>query len=130
MPVVLENWSANEQQRYATNKAFIETLAKVESVSWLQSGDTAPESATALVGQLKILIPLSGMIDKSAEQARLDKEMRKLMSTLEKCEAKLNNPNFVERAPSDIVERERKRVEEMRFSMQKLQEQADRIEAL
>ena len=56
---------------------------------------------------MKILIPLAGLIDKEAESARLEKEIKKLESNLEKSSTKLNNPNFADKAPIDVVNKER-----------------------
>jgi valyl-tRNA synthetase len=84
----------------------------------------------ALVGDMQILIPLAGLIDKEAELVRLEKEMAKLATNLEKGRAKLQNPNFVDKAPVAVVDKERQRVEEMEKAMQQLQQQAEKIRAL
>ncbi|MEN8130034.1 MAG: valine--tRNA ligase [Pseudomonadota bacterium] len=129
LPILIQNWDQEDQQRYARNASFITRLAKLESPIWLNDSQP-PESATALVGEMKILIPLAGLIDKTAELARLEKELNKLRGNLQKSEAKLQNVNFIERAPAPVVEKERTRVAEMRNSMEQLQQQADRIRAL
>ena len=130
LPLLLQNASASDKQCFAENQSFIMTLAKLESVNWLADSDTAPESATALVGEMKLLIPLAGLIDKQAEQGRLDKEITKLETNLSKCEAKLNNPSFVDKAPEAVVEKERKRVEEMQTALNQLKQQAEKIARL
>jgi valyl-tRNA synthetase len=129
LPVLIQNWNRNEQQRFEHSDAFITKLAKLKSTTWLD-GDEAPESATALVGEMKILIPLAGLIDKQAELGRLEKELGKIQKNLQRSEAKLSNANFVERAPGPVVEKERARLEEMRSSMRQLQQQAEKIRAL
>ncbi|MCW9013203.1 MAG: valine--tRNA ligase [Gammaproteobacteria bacterium] len=130
LPLILQNASAQDRQRFENNEAFITTLAKLESVSWLSNDETAPESSTALVGEMKLLIPLAGLIDKNAELARLDKEIGKLESNLEKSNAKLKNPAFVDKAPAAVVDKERARVAEMESALEKLQEQLKKISAL
>jgi len=113
-----------------TFEVFLKFLAKLESVTLLSTEETAPESATALVGEMKLLIPLAGLIDKDAELARLSKEMGKLQNNLEKSNAKLNNPHFADKAPEAVVNKERERVAEMDKALKQLQEQADKISAL
>ena len=130
LPVLLQNASDEDKTCFDSNQNFIETLAKLASVEWLNAGDAAPESAMALVGEMQILIPLAGLIDKEAELARLEKEMGKLTVNIDKGEAKLQNPGFVDKAPEAVVEKERQRVAELSKSLQQLQEQAEKIRAL
>ncbi|HBA33379.1 MAG TPA: hypothetical protein DCZ12_04505, partial [Gammaproteobacteria bacterium] len=68
---------------------------------------------TALVGDLEILIPLAGLIDKDAELARLQKEMDKLDKDAGRIQNKLANENFVARAPEAVVEKERQKLAEV-----------------
>lgn len=127
--ILLQNWSAQDQSYFDNSQQYIYSLAKAVDIKWL-SDDPAPESATALVGEMKILIPLAGLIDKEAESARLEKEIKKLESNLEKSSTKLNNPNFAEKAPANVVNKERDRVAEMQTSLQQLKEQLDKITKL
>jgi valyl-tRNA synthetase len=128
LPVFLQNWTEADRSNFANNEGFITSLAKLESVTWLQVSDTAPESATALAGEMKILIPLAGLIDKDAELARLDKEIAKIEKNLEKTEAKLGNSNFVDRAPEHVVQVEKDRAEEMLTALAQLREQHEKIQ--
>jgi len=130
LPVLLQNGTPEDQARGEAQRLYLTTLGRLESVTWLAPGDPAPEAATALVGEMKLLIPLAGLIDKEAELARLDKERAKLRQDLERGEAKLANANFVERAPAEVVDKERQRVADLRSALEKLDEQATRIGAL
>ena len=130
LSLLLQNASDNDKALYTDNQAFIETLAKVEQSKWLADNDEAPESATALVGEMKILIPLAGLIDKDAELARLEKEIGKLQANVDKTTAKLVNKNFVDKAPAAVVEKERERLTEMTRSIEQLIEQSDKIKKL
>jgi valyl-tRNA synthetase len=129
LPVLLQNWRQDDRARYESYGYLIQALAKLETTTWLNRGDP-PESAMALVGEMKVLIPLAGLIDKNAELARLDKEINKLRASLEKGETKLLNANFLDRAPATVVEKERARVNELKVSLAQLNEQAERIRAL
>ncbi len=130
LPVLLQNSSADDQTRLANNRDFLMTLAKLESVTILNDGDEVPESATALIGETKLLIPMAGLIDKEAELARLNKEIEKIAKDLVRSEAKLANPNYIEKAPSHVVAKEQQRLGEMRISQEKLQEQLERIKMM
>ncbi len=128
--VLFKNGSADDQQRLQANQQFLKKLASLESVTWLNAGDAEPMSATALVGQMEILVPMAGIIDKDAEIARLTKESNKLQQDIERTEAKLGNAAFVEKAPAEVVENERKRVNENKIAVEKLREQIQKISAL
>ncbi len=130
LPVLLDNYTAEDTARLESNRHYFTSLARLESITLLPSGDVAPESATGLVGELKLLIPMAGLIDKNAELARLTKEIEKLNKDIERGDIKLSNANYVERAPADIVEKERQRINEMRSALEKLQEQSKKIELL
>jgi valyl-tRNA synthetase len=127
LPLLIENWADADRARYGEAEAFIRFLAKPESVTWLEPGTEAPESAMALVGEMRLLIPLAGLIDKDAEIARLEKEQAKVRKNLDQCSAKLANPSFVERAPADVVEKERARVAEMEVTLKELGAQLEKI---
>ncbi len=130
LALLLQNASENDQTCYQRNRKFIETLAKVESSLWLTESDNAPESATALVGEMKILIPFAGLIDKTAELARLEKEIGKYQINIDKTTAKLVNKNFIEKAPPVVVEKERNRLAEMSKAVAQLKEQMKKIQGL
>ncbi|UCD32463.1 MAG: hypothetical protein JSV38_00735, partial [Desulfobacterales bacterium] len=90
----------------------------------------APESATALVGEMKVLIPMEGLIDKDAEIQRLNKELDKQQKQYEQVEKKLDNPNFIDKAPAQVVEKERSKLSEIKIAIEKLQEQLEKISKL
>ncbi len=126
LPVLLQNASEQDQKRLQNTLHYLKSLARIESVEVLGK-EQAPESATALVGEMKVLIPMAGLIDKAEETARLGKEIDKLDKDLQRGEAKLANSNFTDRAPAEVVDKERKKVDDMRTSLQSLQEQLERI---
>ncbi len=130
LPVLLQNGSSTDRMRLSAHQRYITTLARTESIRWLDESESAPESATALVGQMRVLIPMAGLIDKGAELARLGKEIDKLRKELLRVEAKLGNANFVERAPQAVVEKERNRVKGLREALRQLETQRERIKQL
>ena len=105
-------------------------LARLADITWLSVSESPPDSATALVGDLKILVPFGSFIDKDAELKRLQREMDKLDSDLAKARSKLSNSNFVDKAPAVVVDKERQRVADMEAALGSLKEQSNKISAL
>jgi valyl-tRNA synthetase len=130
LPVLLQGGSGDDRTWCANNLDYLLKLGRVASVSWLNEADAAPESAIALVGDMKVLIPMRGLIDKDAELSRLDKEIQRLSKDLPRIEGKLNDAGFLEKAPPKVVEKEREKVREIRASLLELQAQAEKIRVL
>ncbi len=130
LPVLLDNASKEDRARAEANNAFLRSLAKLESITLLNAGETAPESATALVGEMKLLVPMAGLIDKEAELARLGKEIERLEKEVQRLNGKLNNDKFVGKAPEAVVQKERDKLAEANSSLESFLEQRARIELL
>jgi len=126
LPVLIQNSTDLDEQRLKSNHDFLTRLARIEDISVLKD-ETAPESAITLVGDMKVLIPMSGLIDKDAELARLNKEIKKLTQGLKGSERKLANPGYLEKAPSHVVAKEQQKVSDMRASLQQLEDQLEKI---
>jgi valyl-tRNA synthetase len=130
LPVLLQNGSEQDRAYLERNLEFIRKFGRVESLAWLAAEETAPESAMALVGEMKVLIPMKGLIDKDAELARLDKEIQRLTKELPRLEGKLGDASFLEKAPPQVVAKEQARLQELRASLAELQAQVEKIRAL
>ena len=130
LPVLLQNAGAVDEERVARHRQALDFLARLESITVLPTGEEAPESALALVDHLEIRVPMAGLIDKEAELGRLDKERKRLADELSRTEGKLANDNFLNRAPADVVQRERDKLSEARSALERLNEQRVRIEQL
>jgi valyl-tRNA synthetase len=130
LPVLLQNGSDEDKQRLVDNEIYLTSLAKLDAIVWLGENEQAPESATALVGEMKVLIPMEGLIDKEAEIQRLNKELDKQQKQYDQVEKKLDNPNFVDKAPPPVVEKERSKLSEIKIAIEKLQEQLEKISKL
>ena len=128
--ILLQDASSDDQQRYGDSELFIASLAKLEGVTWLSADDQAPESATALVGDMKILIPLAGLIDKDVESARLNKEIEKVEKNLQGLKGRLSNPNFTDKAPEKVVNQVKTQFEEQTNVLQQLKGQLEKIAAM
>jgi valyl-tRNA synthetase len=130
LPVFLRNGDDSDRTRLATNQLFLMKLANIASIEWLNAGDSAPLSATALAGNLEILIPMSDLIDKNAELARLQKEIDRLQKDCERINSKLANEGFVAKAPPDVIVKEREKLIENENALNKLTEQMSAIRAM
>ncbi|BAS67541.1 valine--tRNA ligase [Bathymodiolus septemdierum thioautotrophic gill symbiont] len=112
------------------NAILLNTLSKMKTIDKLSPTDEAPESATALVGEMKILIPLAGLIDKEQEVARLTKEIEKLEKQKVQFVSKLSNEKFVASAPEVIVNTERERLATTEGTIADLSTQLEKIGSL
>ncbi|MGB5742906.1 MAG: valine--tRNA ligase [Sedimenticolaceae bacterium] len=130
VPVLLADSDENDRAWAEKHRALLDFLARIESITVLEPGDPGPESATALVGNMKVLIPLAGLIDKAAELARLDKEIERLRQDIARTEKKLANPAFVDKAPAAVVQKERDKMAQNQAAVQDLSAQAQKIRAL
>ena len=130
LPVLLDNAASRDRRMLAEHQRYLEPLAGLESARVLADGESRPKSAVGLLGEMKILIPLAGLIDTEAEAARLAREIEKHARDLGRSEKKLANADFVDRAPAEIVAKERSRVAELRAAIGKLEEQRAALEGL
>jgi valyl-tRNA synthetase len=127
IPVLLQGASDEDQDYTVRHLAYLEKLAGLESVTVLAPDAQAPQSATALVGELTILVPMAGLIDAGAEAERLGKQRTKAQQELDKARAKLANENFVRNAPPEVVATERERVAEQERTVTSLTAQLERV---
>jgi valyl-tRNA synthetase len=130
IPVLLKNGSETDKVRLQQNKQLLSALAKLESIIWLNSDDTAPAAATQLAGEMEILVPMADLIDKDAELARLNKEIEKINKQLVSLKGKLSNANFVDRAPAAVVEKEQQRLARQQIALEQLLQQQITIKAM
>ncbi len=130
LPVLLANGSAQDIAWLDANESAISFLARTESINWLSEGEEAPESATSLVGEMKLLVPMAGLIDKEAELARLEKEIGKLEKEVQRIGGKLGNEKFIGKAPEAVVQKEREKLADAESSLASLVEQRQKIEKL
>lgn len=130
LPCFVQNISDIDQRCLDTYAQLLSSLAKLESIQQLSVNDDAPESATALVGEMKVLIPLAGLIDKDQEIARLNKEIEKLEKQKIQFSAKLNNKKFTNGAPKAVVNKEKEKLTSVESAIIDLSSQLKKISAL
>ncbi|QSL93623.1 valine--tRNA ligase [Ectopseudomonas toyotomiensis] len=128
--IIVANSNAEDLRRLADFEPLLSKLAKLESVRVLAAGEEAPMSATTLVGEMEVLVPMAGLIDKDAELARLDKEIGRLQGEVQRVGGKLSNQGFVAKAPAEVLEKERAKLAEAEQALAKMVEQRGKIAAL
>ncbi|MGQ0622400.1 MAG: valine--tRNA ligase [Panacagrimonas sp.] len=129
LPVLVQNASGLDCERLAAMSASIEFLARVESPRLLGSSEEAPQSASARLGEMNLLVPMAGLIDKDAELARLARQITRLEADLAKTEVRIANPNFG-KAPETVQSQARELGEKQRRDLAALHEQSQKIAAL
>ncbi len=114
-------------QKYLTT---LLSLSKLTHIHCMSADEPVPVSASAVVGELELLIPMAGIIDKDAELMRLEKELMKFNKDIALAEGKLNNPTFAQKAPVDIIDKEREKLAQAKLAREKLLHHRSTIEAL
>lgn len=130
LEVMLRGASADVVRRVTDNHNFLKTLARLDSLTCLAADEKGPVSVTKIIDGAELLIPMAGLVDKTAELERLAKEVSKLEIEIGKIEGKLSNEGFVSRAPEAVVAKERERMAEFEQAKAKLIEQQAVIAAL
>lgn len=105
------------------NESDIVRLARVSELTLKESGDKLANSAADVVDGVEIFIPLDGLVDTEKEKARLEKEISNLEGYIKGLSAKLSNDKFVKNAPAEIVNVEKKKLENAEEKLGKLKEQ-------
>ncbi len=127
IPLLFADGDASDRARVAKFAPQISFLARTEAPQWIDAGADEPAAAAAVVGTLRVLIPLAGLIDLGAEKARLAKEIARIEVEIKKCEGKLGNASFVANAPAEVVMQERQRITDWNTTLGALREQAQKL---
>jgi valyl-tRNA synthetase len=126
IPLLYAGGNATDRARTTKFDAQLGFLARAESQRWLDAGDAEPAAAAAIIGEMKLLIPLAGLIDLGAERARLEKEIARLDGEIAKSGTKLGN--FGEKTPAAVVEQEKQRLADFTSTAAALREQLARLQ--
>jgi len=130
LPVLLQGAGEEVRRLLERHGRLVREVGRIESVDFLDDEAEAPPSATALLGELRIFVPMAGLIDVEAERQRLGKQAKKVEAELSRAEAKLANPRFVDNAPAEVVAKERERQAEFRRQLDQIREQLRRLDRL
>jgi valyl-tRNA synthetase len=121
--VLLQGGNARDRELAAATAELFKRLATIDTVSWLAADADPPPNALALVGGLKVMIPLAGLIDLAAERTRLEKEIFRKEQEVQRIAVKLGNASFVEKAPSAVVAKERQKQQAAEAALVTLRDQ-------
>ncbi len=119
--------SVETRQTLEKWRGYVMPLAGLKAVHIGPPGRKPAQAAAFVAPTMEIFVPLAGLIDLEEERARLTKELSKAQADLANVERKLSNPSFVERAPAEVVEKDRARVEELKARIMKLNENLERL---
>jgi len=130
LPLLLLNASSTDIQLAASNAALLTRLAGLESVRPLAAGEPPPPAASAVIGELTLLVPMAGLVDAAAELERLGKSLRKIQQEIARARAKLDNENFVRSAPAAVVTQEQERLADFQARLAGLERQLTQVRKL
>lgn len=104
----------NEKPIFQKVESYIRRLAKVEGIAYVSDSEvTLKQSASAIIGNSKVIIPLAGLIDLNAEIARQNKKLEKLVNEKNSLEGRMKNEKFVSSAPAEVIEQTKARIDEL-----------------
>jgi valyl-tRNA synthetase len=125
VPLLLRGAAAETKAWLAAHGELIRSLARLSQIEEVKE---VPKGAVQLVvGEATLILPLASVIDLGQERARLAKELQKISSEVDKLERKLANPDFVAKAPEDVVEEQRERCEAAAAQRARLAEALGRL---
>jgi valyl-tRNA synthetase len=130
LTIYLAKGSDKDRQLLQENQQYLCKLANLDTIIWLENSEDAPLCATALAGELEILVPMAGLIDINAELSRLDREIEKLSGEERKLRGKLENEKFTANAPAPVVAKEREKLTDTQGSLAQLTTKRDAIAAM
>ncbi|MBI2464175.1 valine--tRNA ligase [Candidatus Peregrinibacteria bacterium] len=106
-----------------SQKHIIQRMAGLERLDVSPSSQKISDALSLFVGNVEVYLPLKNMMDFETERKRLQEECKKIASYIQGLETKLLNKNFIQRAPKNIVEKEKEKLETARSHLQKIEEQ-------
>jgi valyl-tRNA synthetase len=129
--VILQSESENEQAILEAGRTYIQDLGKVDRLTVTQAltGDEGQVIA-GVVGTVQVLIPLTGIVDIKALRAKLEKNLSKVEGEIQSLTARLDNPNFVNKARADVIQGARDALAEAQKQAEILQERLQQLKGL
>ena len=127
IPLMVKDASDETKKDFNTFDEIIKRMARLESIEFV---DEAPKGAIqAVVDQITLILPIADIIDLDAEKERLKKQLSKLEDDINKVSQQLDNKNFVERAPSEVIEEKQQQRAEAQSMHDKISAALQQLEA-
>jgi len=130
LTVELQAGEALDRERLGRFESLLQSLGRVSEFRWIDPQADISKSAVALVGGLRVLIPLEGLVDVEAETARVRKLLDSELKDLGRSRAKMGNAKFVENAPAEVVDLERERLAQHQARVAQFEAQLERLARL
>jgi valyl-tRNA synthetase len=126
LPLLLHKGSPQDHERIEKHKKYLMVLAKIDSIKWITE-EKIPPSISALVDTLELHVVIGDLFDIGAERARINKEITKLNEETKLLETKLNNQNYVQKAPASVVEKDRLMLTEKQKVLEKFTVELEKL---
>ena len=122
--VLLSEGTETDRQLLRESETLLRKMAKVSEIRWIDSGSAVPAGSVQLVGSLRIAVPFLDHSEIEAERMRINKELTRIDNELATVLKKLDNKNFVERAPQDVVQQQRDKAASLELQRETLEQQS------
>ncbi len=119
IPLLIRGAGPATAERLGAHRDLVRRLARLASAELL-TGEPPSGAVQAVLDEATLVLPLAGVVDLAQERARLRKELDKAITAVAKIDSKLANPQFVDRAPAEVVEEQRERRAEAAAARDKL----------
>ena len=119
--VLVKTQNSAIQQTLQYHGEYVRELARVEQLETGPNIEKPKVSASSVLGEMDLIIPLEGMMDFQEERKRIEKELKKIEKDLIFLDKKLSNPDFVKKAPVDIIEKDEQRKKSLSLKQAKLE---------
>ncbi|MXZ80737.1 MAG: valine--tRNA ligase [Gammaproteobacteria bacterium] len=128
VPLLLSGADGADREMMERNRRYLDTVGRLLSMDVLDPEENEPESSVTIVDSMRLLIPLEGLIDRQAERTRLKKELDRIDKEILRIGHKLDNPNFLNKAPAAVVEKEREKLSACQREKQELSLQMTKLD--
>jgi valyl-tRNA synthetase len=129
IPLLLKLGQRVQEEEFRRYEGYVARLARVSAIRTIGRDERPRLSASSVVDGEELFIPLEGIIDIERERTRLRKELDRVQSMVTGLTAKLSNPDFLERAPVEVVGKEREKLATFSETLGKLRKNYDALES-
>ncbi|GFO66852.1 valine--tRNA ligase [Geomonas limicola] len=127
---ILDCGSAESLALLKRNEVYVMSLARLSDLAIGQGIERPAEASLQVAGDVEIIVPLKGLVNVEEEEKRLNKEIAKIDKDIEFLSKKLENPSFIDRAPAEVVEKEREKIADFTNKKRLLEENLVKIQRL